>query len=268
MAGVERDTRACHLEAQARLNYYPASPLASISWIFTGHLHLLENADSSSSAPILGPALPRLIFSGPQRRPTASWSPGPVHALMVGIYPEALAQLLGHSVAPWLDRTVPLADIASPALLAACESVLADPSQAFSRLENELQSLCASTAPASPLRYLGDWVRQVATRATHSSAGLSLRQWQRRIHDWTGQSQRDLQLFARMEAAFMQQLSAGNETHLAHIAADAGFADQSHMGREIKRITGMSPGKFSQRLAKDESFWYYRLLAEKLQNPA
>lgn len=264
MAGVERDTRACSLSDTERFNYYPASPMATISWIFDGTLHLLEDASHhASSTPCLGPALPRLVFSGPQRRPTASWSPGPVHALMVGIYPEAMARLLGQPVAPWLDRSVPLADVAPPALLRACAAVLANPAHPFAQLENGLRTLWNAPAQASPVPYLGDWVRSLATRASHSSAGRSLRQWQRRIRDWTGQSQRDLQVFVRIEEAFVRRISAGQAPNLAHIAAESGFADQSHMGREIKRITGIAPAKFGERLAHDESFWYYRLIAEE-----
>lgn len=266
MAGVERDTRGCSLSNSERFNYFPASPLAGISWIFEGTLHLVEGASGfSTSAPTLGPALPRLIFSGPQRRPTVSWSPGAVHALMVGIYPEVMARLLGRPITAWLDRTVPLEEVAPPALLSACQAVLAA-NLPFASLEAELQALWASPAQASPIPYLGDWVRSLATRATHSTLGRSLRQWQRRIQNWTGQSQRDLQVFVRVEEAFVRRLSVGDTpgANLADIAADAGFADQSHMGRDIKRVTGLPPAKFSDHLACDESFWYYRLIADEL----
>lgn len=267
MAGVERDTRGCVLGDLERFNFYPATPLASISWIFSGTLHLLETADcqpnAGSSAP-LGPALPRLVFSGPQRQPTASWSPGPVHALTVGIYPEAMSRLLGQTIAPWLDRTVALAEVAPSALLARCTSLLTDPRPSFERLESELQTLWAQPAASSPAPYLGDWVRSLATRAAHSGTGRSLRQWQRRVRDWTGQSQRDLQIFVRLEDAFVRRLETTmpDSRNLAAIAADAGFADQSHMGREVRRITGHSPARFSERLVRDEAFWYYRLIGD------
>src|SRR5574343_958681 len=88
LAGVERDTRGCILVDEERFNYYPATPMAVISWIFEGTLHMVEDGESSPQ-PTLGPALPRLVFSGPQRRPSISWSPGEVHALLVGFYPEA-----------------------------------------------------------------------------------------------------------------------------------------------------------------------------------
>ena len=109
-------------------------------------------------------------------------------------------------------------------------------------------------------------MRSVATRAAHSSAGRSLRQWQRLVRNWTGQSYRDLQLFIRVEEAFVRRLAVNDGTAPDHaaIAADAGFADQSHMGRQIRKVTGLSPAHFGERLANDESFWYYRLIAGEL----
>jgi len=113
-------------------------------------------------------------------------------------------------------------------------------------------------------------LRSLATRAAHSAAGASVRQLQRRMRDWTGQSQRDLQLFSRVETAFLHRLhqASGPEASLAAAAAEAGYADQSHMGREIRRVTGLSPARFEERMATDEAFWYYRLIASALRPQA
>ncbi len=267
LAGIERDTRGCSLGELDRLNYYPATPMAVISWIFEGTLHLIEG-EAQGNRFALGPPLPRLTLSGPQRGPVASWSPGPVHALSVGIYPEVFKRLIGHPVESYRDRHLPLEAVAPPALLQACQAVLAAGAPApFARLEKEIRPLWKEPLRPSPAPYIGDWVRSVATRATHSSAGRSLRHWQRLVRDWTGQSYRDLQLFIRVEEAFIHRVAVrnGGTPNLADIAADAGFADQSHMGREIRRITGVSPARFGERLANDESFWYYRLIAGEIR---
>lgn len=86
LAGIERDTRGCLLNDAERFNYYPATPMAVISWIFDGTLHMVEER-GPTPRPTLGPVLPRLVFSGPQRYPSVSWSPGEIHALSVGFYP-------------------------------------------------------------------------------------------------------------------------------------------------------------------------------------
>lgn len=268
LAGVERDTRGCLLDDAERFNFYPATPMAVISWIFEGTLHLVEERGDGTLA-TLGPALPRLVLSGPQRRPSASWSPGAVHALSVGFYPEALSRLLGQPMEAYLDQHLPLEMVAPPLFLQACQAIFAasndDP---FSVLETHFQPLWREPSRASPAPYLGDWVRSLATRAAHSTAGRSLRQLQRRVRGWTGQSYRDLQLFIRVEEAFIRSLEANDSStsNLAAIAADAGFADQSHMGREIRRVTGLSPARFGECLANDEAFWYYRLIAGELRH--
>ncbi|MGB4813265.1 MAG: helix-turn-helix domain-containing protein [Methylophilaceae bacterium] len=266
LAGVERDTRGCILDDAARFNYYPATPMAVISWIFEGTLHMVEER-TQPSPPGLGPALPRLVLSGPQRSPSVSWSPGAVHALSVAFYPEALSRLIGRPIEPYLDQHLPLETVAPPPLLLACQAALnAGSDDPFEILEAHFQPLWREPDQTSPALYLGDWVRSLATRAVHSTAGLSLRQLQRRIRDLTGQSYRDLQLFVRVEEAFIRRFEAhGNcKQGLAAIAANAGFADQSHMGREIRRVTGVSPAHFGERLTNDEAFWYYRLIAGEL----
>ncbi|ODU58494.1 MAG: hypothetical protein ABT02_14320 [Comamonadaceae bacterium SCN 68-20] len=266
MAGIERDTRGCVLSDGQRFNHYPAVPLACISWVFEGTLHMVEDR-GPGAPPTLGPALPRLAFSGPQRAPFASWSPGGVHALSVGFYPEAMGRLIGQPIGPWLDQHVPLEAVAPPALVRVCQAVLDAGGMApFSVLEAQLQGLWRGPAQAGLAPYLGDWVRSVATRAAHSTAGQGLRQLQRRVRGWTGQSHRDLQRFVRVEEAFIRHVETegGSAPDLAAIAADAGFADQSHMGREIRRVTGWPPARFGERLAHDEAFWYYRLMAGEL----
>lgn len=266
MAGIKRDTRDCVLTDAERFNCYPATPLAVISWIFEGTLHMVEER-GPSARPTLGPALPRLVFSGPQRYPSVSWSRGPVHALSVGFYPEAMSRLIGRPIDPYFDQNLPLEAVAPPALLQACQAVLdTGGDEPFAMLETRFQPLWRGSGQASLAPYLSDWVRSVATSAAHSTVGRGLRQLQRRVRDWTGQSYRDLQLFIRVEEAFIRRIETGDSSapDLAAIAADVGFADQSHMGREIRRVTGLSPARFGERLANDEAFWYYRLMAGEL----
>jgi AraC-like DNA-binding protein len=57
-------------------------------------------------------------------------------------------------------------------------------------------------------------------------------------------------LQARQEAA--------EPVSLADIAAQAGYADQSHLSRECKAVTGMTPRQFMRDFEGDESVWIYR----------
>ena len=67
----------------------------------------------------------------------------------------------------------------------------------------------------------------------------------------------------KSEAAFEYALSVkkeGKKLDLADMAADLGYSDQSHMGRNVKEITGFSPAEFMDRYDEDETFWSFRLM--------
>ena len=260
---VERDTRGLVLTAAERFNYYPASPFPTLSWVWQGELQMVE--DVGESQPQMGAAMPGMLFSGPYSRPSASWSAGPVHALMVGLYPEFVTQLLGIQLETYFDRVIPLEqlrEVMPTWFWQLCQQVQQQPEQAFPCLQQQLQQQLNADQASLPPRTLSGWLRAMLLRASFSQAGSSLRQWQRHIKQLTGQSQRDLQLYEKTEQAFSQfaRQATPAGTEWAMLAADSGFADQSHLGREVRRITGFSPKRLQQMMAEDESFWFYRLL--------
>jgi AraC-like DNA-binding protein len=58
-------------------------------------------------------------------------------------------------------------------------------------------------------------------------------------------------------------VNADPTTKPAELAAEAGFSDQSHMGRALKRATGFAPVQLNEKIATEEAFWCYRLLGER-----
>ena len=46
------------------------------------------------------------------------------------------------------------------------------------------------------------------------------------------------------------------------VAIDSGCADQAHLCREIRRITGLSPQALRHALRTQEGFWIYRAWAQ------
>lgn len=261
-AGIERDTRGTTLSDEDRFNYYPATPMVLISWIFEGTLHMVEAAALGEPA-TLGPALPSLVFSGPQSRPVASWSPGTVHAMSVAFFPEAIGRILGKPVEQYIDRTLPLEEVAPELLLTCCNSLFAhQESEPFSHLQELFRPLWHGSLETFGGPLLSSWIRSLLVRAAFSEAGCSIRQLQRRVKSWTGQNHRQLQLFSRVEEAFAlaSKHRKDGSIDLAGLAFDAGFSDQSHMGREVRRVTGLSPAHFDNQIAFSESFWFYRLI--------
>lgn len=95
-----------------------------------------------------------------------------------------------------------------------------------------------------------------------SGPGKTARAMQRRLKRWSGQSRRSLEFFAQIEE--MHKLAIYQDTPKpAELALDAGYSDQSHMGRMLRKATGFSPVRLNERVQSEEAFWCYRLLGER-----
>jgi AraC-like DNA-binding protein len=257
---MTRDTRGLTLSDAQRLNRFPAAPLCSLSWWFSGESRRLDfGADLAAAVPMPG----RFVFAGPHRRPTASWCPGPVHAMMLMLLPDALHHLIGLDPERWVDRIVDACEVLPPDWMAMCQSVQEAEDDATRMrliedfLEPRWQAARPSQAPAAN-RY-ADWAQGLALRAATSAAGRSLRQVERRIKLWAGQPMRELRGLARAEQAFYDALAAEPAADWAGIAASVGYADQSHLCRETRRLTGFAPAELRRRITEDEAFWAYRI---------
>lgn len=253
---VERDTRALALSSSQRINMYPASPLPSVSWILEGQLHMVD-VDGGAPARVRAEPLPPLVFAGPFRKPAASWSPGPVHALMVSFYPDALARLWGVRLQDYVDSVVPAEQVLPAEALAALSSIGASDAP-LEALETLLTPLWQDAQQATGIVGIRSWLTSLTARGARTQLGVGMRQVQRRIKRLTGQSQRDLELYARIEGAFAY--AARHAQDLAAVAANTGYSDQSHLGREVKRVTGLSARRLRDKTLQDEAFWLYRLL--------
>lgn len=256
-----RDTRGVSLSDAQRFNHFPAAPLCSLSWWFTGSSERVDlTAPQGPHQPMPG----RFVFAGPHTVPTCSWCPGEVHAMMLVLLPDALFHLLGLRPGPFVNRIVDAAEVLPPDWLAMCEAVQAAPDddQRVRLIEDFLEPRWQAARP--PQAFVGhryhDWAQGLALRAATSAAGRSLRQVERRIQQWAGQSMRDLRTMARAEQAFFDVLAAG-EPDWAAIAVEGGYADQSHLCRETRRMTGFSPAELKQKIEEEEPFWAYRLWA-------
>ncbi len=98
--------------------------------------------------------------------------------------------------------------------------------------------------------------------AALSLSGRSLRQIQRRVKAATGVPLKRLQTYSKAEEAFALALRNGSDD-LAGIAADAGYSDQSHMGRQVRVQTGFTPTQLMRGFESDEAFWSYPLMGER-----
>ncbi len=267
LVAAERDTREVQLNNEQRYNFYPASPLPLIAWIFEGDLRIVDGSPDDEDLR-LSTSSPRLGLIGPFRKPAASWAPGAVHAIWVSVSPDALWRLWGIRAEDYMDMIVPLEELVSSAVFDALAQIGASDKPLFQQIESVLQSMWqGSQVVDTSSADLRGWIASLSQQVACTNASVGMRQMQRRIKACAGQSMRKLQIFARVEEVFAQLRNECSETKsLTMIASDAGYSDQSHMGREIRRVTGLPPKRFFERMQTDEAFWIYRLINEYLQN--
>lgn len=85
------------------------------------------------------------------------------------------------------------------------------------------------------------------------AAGLSERQLRRLLLDHTGLGPRALQRVARLQR-FLRAADTGPDRPLADLALIAGYADQPHLTREVRRMSGLTPAAlFTERAAAERA---------------
>lgn len=271
-----RDTRGVALDHEQRFNFFPASPLCSVTSVVAGDWLLIDRPEQMDH-PRQGARLPALSFAGAQLRPPISWNPGESCAITIAFYPDALSAMTGLDLGPFTGRIVSAEEVLPKAILNPCragfDAVLREGTvPGFSALEDEIETVWATLRPAGTraMKWTRDWSRNLAVRAARAGTGRSPRQIARRIKSWTGVSERDLQglghteqLYARLHDAFQK-----GDVDWAGLAAASGFADQAHMIRRMRRHTGFTPEQLRQSANSDEAFWAYRLLGQYFASPS
>jgi AraC-like DNA-binding protein len=246
-------------EAADRLNRFPATPLCSITWFIEGEVEMVE-----PPPPDPLPAFERAIFVGPQTAPTITYNPGPVRTFVVIFYPQAIHALCGIEVPDWMDRWMPVGDALGPEWAAMAQAVLAAPDDGvrLAIIERFLEPRWQAVRPSDAIADAGDWVRHLAVQAAGTGFGRSVRNIERRIKAWAGQPMRTLRRMQRAEQSFFDARDGhlGRKLSMSDVAARQGYADQAHLCRETREMTGHSPGEMARVIESgDESYWIYRI---------
>ncbi|HLO93286.1 MAG TPA: AraC family transcriptional regulator [Burkholderiaceae bacterium] len=259
-AHLWRDTtRASGLSEGQRSTFFPASTFCGISWVLEGDGW--QQMPDGERIPMVDP----VVLGGPRTRPAHYVSAAGSRVFFTVIHPDALHALTGLDLSQLVDRTIPLDGLGpdwqtlNRAMLAApdeqaCQALLED------FLRPRWRAHCAQQGLSFPYR---DWMQNLALRLVASGRGNSLRQLERRIKQWSGQSQRSLRQMQRGEQAFFavrRSLEAG-EVVWSVLAQEVGYADQAHLCRETRRLTGCSPEVLRVRIFRDEAYWLYRIWA-------
>lgn len=264
-AVVSRDTRGVPLAARDRYNHFPASPVCSITWYFSGEVDMVLPGYGAHEDSPRERVTTRIIVTGPFTRPVLTSNPGEIHGMMLMLLPDAVAHLTGIEPAALVNQVVPAEQVLDGEWMAMCRAVDAEPDDEakVQLIDQFLDPLWKARRPASslPARLYGDWSQNLAMRAATSGLGKSLRQVERRIKQWSGQPLRELRGVSRSEQVFFDALVAqrSGSVNWSEVADKNGYSDQSHLCRQTLKITGFPPEELRRRIFEDESFWVYRL---------
>ena len=188
-----------------------------------------------------------LVIAGPD---TGAWTSSvPPGGTVVGLRmrPGIGGSVLGMPASELRDARQPVADVWGESGSDLTERVGETPLPAARRavLERALiERLADSGSPDSLVlaatRRLGFRGSRVAALA--DALGISDRQLRRRFHEAVGYGPKTLDRVLRLQrlVARAPAVISGDED-LARVAADLGYADQAHMTRDCRRLTGMTP---------------------------
>jgi AraC-like DNA-binding protein len=257
-AVVVRSTVGCALPPEARLNRYPVTPFCGITLLFSGELAMVQPPMGDE---VLRPR--QALFFGPQSAPTIVGSPGPVHFMTLMFFPDAMHRLCGIDMAAMVDQMPPLEQVLDQDWQAMAAAIYDAPDDdARMRIaEDFLEPRWRAAREADLTGGMADWVRGLAVRAAAAGLGRSARMAERRIREWAGMPLRTLRRVHRAEQSFIgarTELLRG-KVSLSDVAARGGYADQAHMSREAREMSGISPTELVRLSLSDESYWIYRI---------
>lgn len=255
-AYLSRSTLDCGLCGKELENRFPATSFISLHWFFVGSTEL-PSVDGSTSARVL----PRRLIIGKQG-PIVTHSCGDILYFGISMYPDAFAAAFGITPRDLEGQFLNADEVLPPHGIALFDAI------SLASSDEERMALFEEFL----LAHAGDFRVSLWTAALRTGARISVslmsrllkvgqRQTIRATRNSLGVGVSDLRKFARGEAAFNElnaSLEASRSVSLADIAAHAGYADQAHLSRECKAVTGKTPSAFLRELEEEESAWIYR----------
>ena len=185
------------------------------------------------------------VVVGPWTDPFVVRFPAGTRIIGVRFEPGRAPGILGIPAAELLNRSVPLYDVWSASCARSRSALDVPTAVSQSALALTLARASASAAPPD-----GAIVAGIRWLARHPGAtvdqlsrwiGISQRQLQRRFSAAVGYGPKMFQCVLRFQRLLNCASRAGRPVPLADLAAIAGYADQAHMTREIRRFSGCTP---------------------------
>jgi AraC-like DNA-binding protein len=214
-------------------------------------VHVVPNATARRDARILPDGRIDIVWTrgvgalvaGPQSHVTLRPVVAPLVAYGARFHPGAAPVLLRLPASDFVNEHVPLSavDGGLAARLGRALEAAEDDQRAFAALNRELARAIDGLEPDPAVR---EAVALLARRSGSvadiaASVFLSERQLERRFREHVGYGPKALERVLRLQRV-VRELDAP-PVELASAAALAGYADQSHLTRESRRLTGLTP---------------------------
>jgi AraC-like DNA-binding protein len=198
-----------------------------------------------------------LWVSGPETRswPSAAWPVWPgTDAVGVRFRPGVAPALLGVEASELRDRRVPLCALWSDQLsgeLTERMSYSEDDEERAAVFENATRTMVARGRDPDPVALAVSAslrsARTVSVRDLARDAGLSERQLHRRCSAAFGYGPAFLLRISRIQRFLRLGRVGSGAPLLADLAIGAGYADQSHLSREVRSLMGTTPAELVRR---------------------
>lgn len=254
-----------------RLTQLPSSASATLTLVLSGEMRLRDHATGSVQS------LPPAFVCGPQTRPSRLLTSNGLRCLIVVMAPGCWHGLVQGPAVSLTNGWQDVRALGCGWLHALSAKLSAAPPQAmWEMLEAAMYRWLGGTGGRQPAKRFSHadtcWMRDALLRTDPGKAarayGLSLRQVERRFIRQFGLSPKAYQRLART-ALLITRLGLGPEAaRLAELATDLGYADQSHLSRDMKLFTGVQPGRLRTLLDAHPEYWAYRVLPQALATGA
>ncbi len=255
---VTRDTRGCALSATNSINHFPPTPYCCITWMLEGELHLTRQGEQ-----IRDQVLSNICVIGCQTQHGTTVNIGDRNSFMAVFFSDAFHSLFEIDLFNLQNRFVDARQVLNPKGIILIDAVANADSHEQRRelIENFLAAHVEvlSIGPWLRIRRLGN---NLSVRLASTLLGVGERQAQRRARREAGLSLLGLLRLWRARRSHTEvklQLGRGEAINWAQHANEQGYADQSHMVKECKELTGHSPQQLVNSVKKNESHWMYRL---------
>lgn len=204
-------------------------------------------------------------FYGPQVGLSTQVLEGTGSAAGVMLTPAAGALLVGESLAEWADRHIELAEVFGPAGAALGRDIQSGltPGESTEQGRAAAADLFAEfLRPHLPVDDDGLLINRVVAYAEDNPEVTRVSQ----ICDHFHLTERSLQRLTRRRLGLSPkwliqrrrlQEAAGRLRHgqvtVARLASDLGYADEAHLNRDFRRVTGEPPGAFAARYEREST---------------